>query len=111
EWAWLISEWFNPCAKSSSFESALTFNGKAWPYNERLTFTQGDSVHFRVINAAAIEHPLHLHGFYFRIARHGGARADTVVPASRQPLQNMRVIPIGGALSLSFVPATAGNRV
>lgn len=111
ERVWLITEWFHPFPKIHSFESALTFNGKAWPYNERLTFTQGDSIHFRVINAAAIEHPLHLHGFYFRIARHGGARADTVVPPSLQPLQNMRVIPIGGSLTLSFVPTTPGNWV
>ena len=108
---WLITEWFHEFPKTRSFESALVFNGKAWPYNERLTFTQGDSIHFRVINAAAVEHPLHLHGFYFRVARHGGARADTVVPARLQPLQNMRVIPIGGSLSLSFVPTTPGNWV
>jgi FtsP/CotA-like multicopper oxidase with cupredoxin domain len=111
ERVWLITEWFYDVPKTRTFESALTFNGKAWPYNERLTFTQGDSVHFRVINAAAVEHPLHLHGFYFRVARHGGARADTVVSPSLQPLQNMRIIPIGGSLSLSFAPTTPGNWV
>ena len=111
ERVWLITEWFYLVPKTRTFESALTFNGKAWPYNERLTFTQGDSVHFRVINAAVVEHPLHLHGFYFRVARHGGDRADTVVSPSMQPLQNMRIIPIGGSLSLSFVPTTPGNWV
>jgi FtsP/CotA-like multicopper oxidase with cupredoxin domain len=111
ERVWLITEWFYPLPKTQTFESALVFNGKAWPYNERLTFTQGDSVHFRVINAAAVEHPLHLHGFYYRVARHGGARADTVVSAGLQPLQNMRIVPIGGSLSLSFVPTTPGNWV
>jgi FtsP/CotA-like multicopper oxidase with cupredoxin domain len=60
ERVWLITEWFHEFPKTRTFESALVFNGKAWPYNERLTFTQGDSVHFRVINAAAVEHPLHL---------------------------------------------------
>ena len=111
ERVWLISEWFHGYPKMQTFESALTFNGKAWPYNERLTFTQGDSVRFRVINAAAVEHPLHLHGFYFRVARHGGARADTVVAPAMQPLQNMRVVPIGGSLSLAFLPTTPGNWV
>jgi len=108
---WLITEWFLQPPNVREFESALTFNGKAWPYNERLTFMQNDSVHFRVINAAAVEHPLHLHGFYFRVTRHGGETADTVVPASRQVLQNMRMIPIGGSLSLSFLPTTPGNWV
>lgn len=111
ERVWLITEWFLQPPKVRTFESVLVFNGKAWPYNERLTFTQGDSVHFRIINAAAVMHPLHLHGFYFRVTRHGGARADTVVAASRQMLQNMRTIPIGGSLSLSFVPSTPGNWV
>jgi len=108
---WLITEWFQDKPKTRTFESALVFNGKAWPYNERLTFKQGDSIHFRVINAAAVEHPLHLHGFYFRVTRHGGNGADTVVAPALQPLQNMRVIPIGGTLSLSFVPTTPGNWV
>lgn len=111
ERVWLITEWFLQPPPIREFESALVFNGKAWPYNERLTFTQNDSVHFRVINAAAVEHPLHLHGFYFRVTRHGGETADTVVPVSRQALQNMRMIPIGGSLSLSFVPTTPGNWV
>jgi FtsP/CotA-like multicopper oxidase with cupredoxin domain len=111
ERVWLITEWFLQPTGRGNFESALVFNGKAWPYNERLTFTQGDSVHFRVINAAAIEHPLHLHGFYFRVERSGGAQADTVVPRSRQALMNMRLIPIGGSLSISFLPTTPGNWV
>jgi manganese oxidase len=111
ERVWLITEWFLQPEKVRTFESVLVFNGKAWPYNERLTFTQGDSVHFRIINAAAVIHPLHLHGFYFRVTRHGGPGADTVVAASRQMLQNMRTIPIGGSLSLSFVPSTPGNWV
>jgi FtsP/CotA-like multicopper oxidase with cupredoxin domain len=111
ERVWVITEWFYPVEKTQTFESALTFNGKAWPYNEQLTFTQGDSVRFRIVNAAAIEHPLHLHGFYFRVTRHGGARADTAVAPAMQALQNMRVVPIGGSLSLAFLPTTPGNWV
>jgi FtsP/CotA-like multicopper oxidase with cupredoxin domain len=109
EHVWLITEWFMQPPGVREFESVLIFNGKAWPYNERLTLPQGDSVHFRVINAAAVEHPLHLHGFYFRVTRHGGARADTSLPRARQMLQNMRLVQIGGSLSLSFVPTTPGN--
>jgi hypothetical protein len=75
ERVWLITEWFMDVPATREFESALVFNGKAWPYNERLTFAQNDSVHFRIINAAAVEHPLHLHGFYFRVTR--GMRAPT----------------------------------
>ena len=111
ERVWLITEWFKDLPQTRTFESALVFNGKAWPYNERLTFQQGDSVHFRVINAAAIEHPIHLHGFYYRVERRGGYAADTAIPPRIQPLQNMQVMPIGGSMSLAFVPTTPGNWV
>ena len=36
ERVWLITEWFFQPPKVRTFESALVFNGKAWPYNERL---------------------------------------------------------------------------
>jgi FtsP/CotA-like multicopper oxidase with cupredoxin domain len=111
EHVFVISEWFLQPDRVRVFESALIFNGKAWPYNERLTFTQNDSVHFRIINAAAVEHPLHLHGFYFRVTRFGEYAADSAVQFGRQPLQNMRMIPIGASMSLSFVPTTPGNWV
>jgi FtsP/CotA-like multicopper oxidase with cupredoxin domain len=105
----LITEWFQEVRQTREFESALTFNGKAWPYNARETFKQGDSIHFRIINAAAIEHPLHLHGFYFRVTRHGAYGTDSVVPRRLQPLQNMRWLPIGASMSLSFALTTPGN--
>jgi FtsP/CotA-like multicopper oxidase with cupredoxin domain len=107
---WVVTEWFMPY-DDKTFESALVFNGKAWPHNDRLTLTQGDSVHWRFINAAAIEHPMHLHGFYFRVTRRGGERSDTAFAYERQPLQNMQVMQQGGTMSISFVPTTPGNWV
>ena len=107
---WVVTEWFHSY-EDRPFESALVFNGRAWPHNERLTLAQGDSVHWRVINAAAIEHPMHLHGFYFRVTRRGGERADTAVARERQPLANMHVMAQGGTMSLSWVPTTPGNWV
>ena len=108
---WVITEWFHSYPDGRPFESALVFNGKAWPYNERLTLTQGDSVHWRFINAAAVEHPLHLHGFYFRVTNRGGERADTAIAGDLQPLQNMQVMQIGASLAISWVPTTPGNWV
>ena len=105
---WMVTEWFHNYP-DRPFESVLVFNGKAWPHNERLTLPQGDSVHWRVINAAAVEHPMHLHGFYFRVTRRGGDRADTVIAAGRQPLQNMHVMQMGGTMSISWIPTTPGN--
>jgi FtsP/CotA-like multicopper oxidase with cupredoxin domain len=107
---WVVTEWFHGYP-DKPFESALVFNGKAWPNNERLTLAQGDSVHWRFINLAAIEHPMHLHGFYYRVERMGGVRGDSAIASSRQFLQNMQILPIGGTMSISWVPTTPGNWV
>ena len=110
ERVWVVTEWFHSYP-DRPFESVLVFNGKAWPHNERLTLAQGDSVHWRFVNLAAIEHPLHLHGFYYRVERMGGERGDSAIPPARQFLQNMQTVPIGGTISLSWVPTTPGNWV
>jgi FtsP/CotA-like multicopper oxidase with cupredoxin domain len=106
----VISEWFHDYA-DRAFESALTFNGRAWPHNERITLAQGDSVHWRFINLAAIEHPLHLHGFYYRVTRRGGQRGDSAVAPGEQFLQNMQTLRIGGTMNIAWVPTTPGNWV
>jgi FtsP/CotA-like multicopper oxidase with cupredoxin domain len=106
----LITEWFHNYP-DRPFESALVFNGKAWPNNERITLPQGDSVHWRFVNLAAIEHPLHLHGFYYRVERLGGERGDSAVPPEQQFLQNMQTMPMGGTMSIAWVPTTPGNWV
>ncbi|HJU66392.1 MAG TPA: multicopper oxidase domain-containing protein, partial [Gemmatimonadaceae bacterium] len=107
---WVVTEWFHSYP-DRPFESVLVFNGRAWPHNERLTLAQNDSVHWRFINAAAIEHPMHLHGFYFRVTRRGGERADTAIAAERQALLNMQVMQQGGTMAISWVPSTPGNWV
>jgi len=106
----VVTEWFHGYP-DRPFESALVFNGKAWPHNDRITLTQGDSVHWRFVNLAAIEHPLHLHGFYYRVERRGGERGDSAVAPSQQFLQNMQTLPIGGTMSIAWVPTTPGNWV
>jgi len=106
----VISEWFHDYP-DRAFESALVFNGKAWPHNERITLPQGDSVHWRFINVASIEHPLHLHGFYYRVTRRGTLRGDSAVPPAEQFLENVQLLPVGGTMNIAWVPTTPGNWV
>jgi manganese oxidase len=107
---WVVSEWFLSY-RDRPFESTLVFNGKAWPHTERITVAQDDSVHWRMINAAAVPHPMHLHGFYFRVTHRGGERADTAIVHDRQALQNVQIMQMGGTMRLSFLPTTPGNWV
>jgi manganese oxidase len=60
-------------------------NGTSWPETERLTYTMGDTVRWRVINTAPLVHPMHLHGFYFTVDARGDGIADTVYARGQRP--------------------------
>jgi FtsP/CotA-like multicopper oxidase with cupredoxin domain len=84
-------------------------NGRSWPHTERFEFNVGDTVRWRLINGSADSHPMHLHGFYFRVdARGDGIRDTTYAPAQRSMANTERMMP-GWSLSLVWVPERPGN--
>ncbi len=62
---------------SVTYRNALTINGRGWPYTERLSATIGDTLRWRIVNASSRVHPMHLHGFYFKIRSRGTGRIDS----------------------------------
>ena len=88
----------------------FVINGRAWPNTERLTYTVGDSVRFRVLNTSGAVHPMHLHGFYFNVDSRGDGRMDKPFdPAgSRHLVVTERSAP-GTTFSLSWLPERSGN--
>lgn len=86
----------------------LSLNGLSWPHTERLTYDQGDTVHWRVINVSGVYHPMHLHGFYFTVGSRGDGQADTIVNAPRplEVTEGMREI---STMQLSWVADRPGN--
>ena len=88
----------------------FTINGKAWPNTERLTYAVGDTVRFRLLNASAAPHPMHLHGFYFDVNSRGDGndRQRLRVTASRQRVVTERLAP-GRTATITWVPERAGN--
>ena len=105
----VVSEWFHPYDDDRPFEVVSVINGKAFPYTERLTLQQGDSTRFRVFNTIALFHPMHLHGFYYRVLARGSWDKDGPIAPALQPLLNTDLLPPGGTLTLAFVPTTPGN--
>ena len=85
-------------------------NGKAWPNTERLSYAVGDTVRFRIVNASPAVHPMHLHGFYFRVDSRGDGMLDSVYDraASPQLVVTERVVP-GRTFTMTWVPERAGN--
>jgi FtsP/CotA-like multicopper oxidase with cupredoxin domain len=89
--------------------NALALNGKTWPYTERLSASLGDSVRYRIVNVSMRAHPIHLHGFYFRVDGHGSGLADTVfAPADRRLAVTESVFP-RGSLTMMWQPDRPGN--
>jgi FtsP/CotA-like multicopper oxidase with cupredoxin domain len=104
----LISEWFHPYP-DRPFEVVSVINGKGFPYTERITLQQGDSTRFRVLNTITLHHPMHLHGFYYRVLARGTWNLDGPIAPEMQPLLNTDLLPPAGTLTLAFVPTTPGN--
>ncbi|MFL5623052.1 MAG: multicopper oxidase domain-containing protein [Gemmatimonadaceae bacterium] len=87
----------------------VVVNGKSWPHTERFTFSEGDTVSWRVVNPSSAPHPMHLHGFYYNVVRSGGEGADSVLAPSAVSQVNTKLLNSGGTMAMSFVPDRAGN--
>ena len=84
-------------------------NGLSWPSTERLTYRVGDPVRWRVINLSSQIHPMHLHGFYYRVQRLGdGVRDETVAGAEGRRVVT-QMVPSSGTLTMEWVPERVGN--
>jgi FtsP/CotA-like multicopper oxidase with cupredoxin domain len=84
-------------------------NGRGWPHTERLTYTLGTPVHWRIVNLSTQVHPMHLHGFYFEIDSVGdGVRHEPAAADARQSVVT-HVMPPGSTLGMTWTPERAGN--
>jgi FtsP/CotA-like multicopper oxidase with cupredoxin domain len=94
---------------SVTYASALTINGRSWPWTERIRAATGDTLRWRIVNASLRAHPMHLHGFYFRLEALGNGLTDSLIePRDRWLLvtQNMRAY---GTMQLAWSPDRPGN--
>jgi manganese oxidase len=86
-----------------------TINGRSWPHTERLSFALGESVEWRVINASAAIHPMHLHGAYYRVDAYGnGERDERFTPEKRQMVVTQNMGP-GDTMDLNWKPDRPGH--
>ncbi|HEU4722150.1 MAG TPA: multicopper oxidase domain-containing protein [Gemmatimonadaceae bacterium] len=107
----VMSMWADTVARAFTDRKRLlaVFNGRSWPNVERMRYTVGDSVRWRVINASADAHPMHLHGFYFRIDGRGNGLTDTLYLESTAQRMFTEVARIGGTFDMTWVPERPGN--
>jgi FtsP/CotA-like multicopper oxidase with cupredoxin domain len=94
---------------SEGVANALTINGKAWPYTERIDATVGDTIHWRVVNGTRRVHPMHLHGFYFRLDAEGDGLRELPFPGTERPLQVTQSMSPLATMGMTWVPNRPGN--
>ena len=90
----------------------LAMNGKSWPYTEKFVHTVGDTVRWRVLNASegtGGHHPMHLHGFYYRVDARGGWDRDTLYGGPQKRWVVTENLPALSSMSMTWIPARAGN--
>lgn len=91
--------------------SIYTINGRPWPYTERLTYDLGDSVRWRIINASDEPHPMHLHGFFFRVDARGDAERDTVYWPAQQRHEVTELVHAGTTMDMAWLADRPGGWV
>ena len=108
----LVISWsFNidPESPTGLGRGTMAINGLSWPHTERLDLVQDDSVHWRVVNLTEADHPMHLHGFYFRVDAKGNGVTDSLYDHEHQRMAVTEVVNPGETFALSWLPSRPGN--
>lgn len=91
-----------------TFET-VSINGKSYPYTEPLAYTVGETIRWRVINPTASEHPMHLHGAYYRVLSLGDFESDTAYPEDEQQSVVTQNLLDGHTMTMEWKPEHAGR--
>jgi FtsP/CotA-like multicopper oxidase with cupredoxin domain len=89
--------------------SRRAINGRSWPDTERFHYGIGETVRWRFINASFESHPMHLHGFHFRLLARGDFRSETIFEADERPLLVTEHMAPGGTFRMEWELTRAGN--
>ena len=103
-WADTAGRWFRVRKRM-----LVVMNGRSWPHTERLGYALGDTVHWRLINASADSHPMHLHGFYFLVDSRGDGAGDTVYARNVRDKVVTDLMKPGTTMSMTWSPDRPGN--
>ncbi len=96
---------------SGLVRATMAINGLSWPHTEHLDYMVGDSVRWRVINLTGLDHPMHLHGFFFRVDGVTDGGVDSSFTKTQQRMAVTQVLSPLKAMRIAFVTERAGNWV
>lgn len=87
----------------------LTLNGKAWPHTERVALAEGEPVRWRLVNSTPSEHPMHLHGAYFRVLGVGDENRFTRYAPEQVRTVVTEYVLQGGTFDIEWTPPAPGG--
>lgn len=91
------------------FREFGVINGKSWPYDERLHYRVGDVVHMRWINASSSNHPMHMHGSYYRLDGTSDGETQNSLPLEQRPMVVTQYMPTRTAMEMTWKPSRPGH--
>jgi FtsP/CotA-like multicopper oxidase with cupredoxin domain len=108
----MISEWlqkdgntYAAMPMSGMEPNYFTINGKAFPSTETITVKKGERVRLRLSGIGQFIHPMHLHGFPFKIVATDGHP----VPEAAQLTKDTVSVAPGERYDIEFVATEAGQ--
>src|SRR5262249_5674214 len=84
-------------------------NGKSWPFTERLNYKVGEKVHWKIVNASDLSHPMHLHGLHFDLDAEGDGEHYNVYEPGTQPQEFTHSVEIGQTFEMTWDPREPGR--
>ena len=86
--------------------NVLTINARAFPGTHPLVAKLGDKVRIRIGNLSAMDHhPIHLHGYYFKLTETDGGR----IPEAGQWPETTVLVAVGTTRTVEFVADNPGD--
>ena len=112
DFAILLHEWkievgaARPNPNEMTDFNVLTMNAKSFPGTQPLIVKRGERVKIRIGNLSAMDHhPIHIHGYYFRITETDGGQ----IPEAGQWPETMVLVPVGSTRTVEFIADNPGD--
>ena len=84
-------------------------NGKSWPYTERLNYKTGEKVHWKIVNASDLSHPMHLHGFHFSLDAVGDNETYNLIEDANKSEEFTHSVEIMQTFDMTWTPKEPGR--
>jgi FtsP/CotA-like multicopper oxidase with cupredoxin domain len=97
----VLERWHGP--------TRTAINGKSWPYTERLDAEVGKPVHWKIVNASDLSHPMHLHGFHFRLDGVGDGESYTAFDEAAGPEEFTHSVDVMETFEITWAPTEPGR--